>query len=172
MGVVPKRTKEVLDSLNEYGYVWNYDNCYIDRYQASGRRTILSKIEVIGKYDDNYQTNFLMRRSSGGQAYTIRFYHKCSSIFDAHNLYNLKEVFDNYVYYSKILNKIRDKEIVSVKTFFDDHEKFTILSCKDNIHLIFVRTTERRFQVYEFIEEVKEENVKNLINRTKLIGRL
>ena len=166
---LPPIIKKCLDSLIQYGYIWDFKDCYVKRQIFS--RSIITRVDVKGKYNI-FKTHFGLSRSSGGQNYSVGFFYGDLKLFRLTKVLNLNILAKECISFTKILNKIRNRKIISIKRFIEDKKKFTIVSCKNNNHLIFVIDT---FQVHgrqKFIREERTENLKDLINRIKLIYRL
>ena len=164
---ISKSIKKVLDSLIEHGYTWDYNNCYVKRLDCTGK-ALIAEVIVSGNYYD-FKVNFRMHRWTAGQSYSINLSYKDSKIFLMSNLHNLNEVFESYVNFSKLMNKIKNTEIISVHSFVNyNNLKNIAISCKNNIHLIFSKTNSSRYCHYQLISEGKDTDLKTLIDRVKL----
>lgn len=167
---IPPITKKFLESLKQYGYKWNYKNCCIQKRQFT--RSVVTRMDVDGIYNI-FKVHFILSRSTGGQKYSVGFLHGDSKLFKLSNIDNLSNLVEECISFTEILNKISNREIISIKRFIEDSKRFTVVSYKNNIHSIFQTNTNRRVRGrQEFLTEEYSENLRDLIGQFKLINRL
>ena len=168
---ISQRTKKVLDTLREYGYSWDYNNCRIVRY-FNKFHSYIRRFYIDGTYGI-YKTDFSLSRYTDGQMYSIGVEYNSMRFITLNKLRTLDSVCKSLVDISDLLNKIKNREIVSYKYFIRNSAKYIILSCKDNTHLLFVKPTSGcRSPEYRFILEEQTKDFQNWINKIKLISRL
>ena len=168
---LPAPTKKCLDSLLQYGYIWDYEHCYVNREISS--KSIIINLEIDAKYN-NFKIHISKTKNWHNAFYSISIYYKDLQLFPAKKAHNLHSVGLNCIYITKLLDKMKNKEIISSIYFLEKDKKFTVFSCKDDMHLIFVRDTGFIFNYndQEFIGEVYSKNIKILMRSIKLIDRL
>ena len=169
---IPPKTKKTLDLLNKYGFVWDYNGCYVRREKFS--RALVTRLNVNGKYGI-YDIHLSKEKNKYSHNYTLEFYCEKILLFRVTYLSNLEKLLRTCMHFSEVLNKVKNRKIIATKYFLDTGKKFTVLSCENNVHLIFLREKNQyRYydHKYKFLEEVQTENLKSSINRIKLIDRL